>query len=359
MPNRENTTSKKKVSLPKSKTFALISKTNSSKSIIKALIFLTKSNDELLSLEHKIFKEITANLEITTFLPNDYFYLQLINAMATFISPHSDLDRLTQLRLAEIVLYFSKLHEGEFFKNKQRIIDNELRINSVYNVFFPSEKRSKPEILQEKFQTPGGLKSLFLSEIETYYSKKKIALPDNESRKIFLKELQCNLAKSIQAALTKGTIQTIAYHLNRSLFQSEHQLLEKLLKAIQGFYISSQQDQRNWLEENNIPIKPSNPKYPDLLSKLYDLTNLYSGLGGKAIEFSFNTKSFFFKPQSITLTKEFFLTRLEQHLLMLKTDYLLSNKQYSAICHQLTHLMITQIDEYAREQSPVWKPYLS
>ena len=36
-----------------------------------------------------------------------------------------------------------------------------------------------------------------------------------------------------------------------------------------------------------------------------------------------------------------------------------ANKQYSAICHQLTHLMITQIDEYAREQSPVWKPYLS
>lgn len=152
MPNRENTTSKKKVSLPKSKTFALISKTNSSKSIIKALIFLTKSNDELLSLEHKIFKEITANLEITTFLPNDYFYLQLINAMARFISPHSDLDRLTQLRLAEIVLYFSKLHEGEFFKNKQRIIDNELRINSVYNVFFHRRNDRNQKYFKKNFK---------------------------------------------------------------------------------------------------------------------------------------------------------------------------------------------------------------
>jgi len=108
--------------------------------------------------------------------------------MAGFISPRSDLDRFTQLRLAEIVLYFSKLNEREFFENKQQIIDNERRINSIYN-FFPSEKRSKPEIIQEKFQALGGLKSLFLLEIETYYSKKKIALPDNESRKIFLNKL--------------------------------------------------------------------------------------------------------------------------------------------------------------------------
>jgi hypothetical protein len=108
--------------------------------------------------------------------------------MAGFISPRSDLDRFTQLRLAEIVLYFSKLNEREFFENKQQIIDNERRINSICN-FFPSEKRSKPEIIQEKFQALGGLKSLFLLEIETYYSKKKIVLPDNESRKIFLNKL--------------------------------------------------------------------------------------------------------------------------------------------------------------------------
>jgi len=38
--------------------------------------------------------------------------------MTGFISPRSDLDRLIQLRLAEIALYFSKLHGREFFENK-------------------------------------------------------------------------------------------------------------------------------------------------------------------------------------------------------------------------------------------------
>lgn len=338
-----------------------ISKPNTSKSITNALSLLTISNEELLNLEKNIFKEIEESLEIAVFLPDNYFYPLFINNMARFIHPHSDIDRLTQLRLAEIVLYLSKSPESASLENKQQIIANEFRINCVYRDFFSSEERLKPEILQEKFQAVDGVKLLFLSEIKAYYFKRKIALSDNDSRKIFLNELQSITVKSMQAALTEGTIQTIAYQLSHPLLEPGHQLFEKLLSAILAFYIAAHPDQQkqNCLEKNNIPVQPSDLRYQDFLSKLYDLTSLYSAPGVKQIKFSHSgiRKLYFFKPQSIALTKEIFLTRLKEHLLMLKTDYIPSNNQYSAICHCLTQLITTQIDQHTKDQKPLWRPY--
>jgi hypothetical protein len=115
-------------------------------------------------------------------------------------------------------------------------------------------------------------------------------------------------------------------------------------------------DKQDWLEENGIPIKPSNDRYQGFLGKLYNLIGLHSAPGVQRIETSPSgvTKLYFFKLQAIVLTKEIFLTRLQEHLLMLKTDYIRSHNNYSAICDNLTQLITAQIEQQLTiDQSPV------
>lgn len=348
-----------KLSMPLNK----IPKTNSATSIIDALTLLTISNEELLNLETEIFKEITTSLENAAFLPDNFFYLQLINNMAGFIQPHSNLDQLTRLRLAEIVLYFSKLSGNfEFSEAKQRILANEHRINSVYKDFFPLELRLDPNRLREKFQAENGLKSMFLSEIKTYYFNKKIAAQDNDSRKIFLSELQAAIESSfklahieisrVEVAITEGTIEIISNHINNLPVESEHHCLTNVLQILKKFYISSDINQQAWLEENGIPIKPENSQYIDFLSKLLELVPAPTLEGKRLRE---DPPLIFFKPANNMLTKEIFLDKLKNHLLMLKRDYVTSNNKYSAICDRLTQLIINQIDLDLR---PIWRPFL-
>ncbi|WP_342220487.1 hypothetical protein [Rickettsiella endosymbiont of Miltochrista miniata] len=335
--------------------------TNSSGSRMDSLILFTKSNTELLNLETRIFNEITASLERAEFLSDNYFYLQLIHNVTRCIQPRSNPDQLAQLRLAEIVLYFSK--SSEILENKQRILNNEHSINSVYKDYFPLEKRLKPETLREKFQAEDGLKSLFLAEIKTYYNNQKKSEPNNKSLKKFLTEIQAVIENSIklahtevshiEAAITEGTIEIISNHISNLPIESAHHCLTNILQILKKFYMSS--DQQDWLEEKGIPIKPENSQYIDFLSKLLELVPAPTLKGERLRE---DPPLIFFKPANNMLTKEIFLDRLKNHLLMLKRDYVTSNNKYSAICDRLTQLITTQIDQSVLDQQPIWKPYL-
>jgi hypothetical protein len=321
---------------------------------------LRKSNEELLNLDARIFQEIAASLEIPA-LRGNYFYIALITNVLQFIES-TNYNELTQLRLAEIVLYFLTLPENlKVLKNKQQLFDNENSINSAYKDKFPLEERLKPEILQEKFQAEGGLKSLFLSEIKTYYFKQKITKPDNESRRNFLNEIHATIENSIKAAITENTLLIITRRMNNLPNESKASCLTSILQRLKEFYISPDQHQQNWLEENNIPIKSSNPRYPGFLDKLYKLINLHSAATGvRRIEFRDDKvyKLSFFPPKDITLTKEIFLTRIKEHLLILQTAYVTSSIKYSAICNRLTQLISTQIEQHATDQREIWRPYL-
>ena len=206
-------------------------------------------------------------------------------------------------------------------------------------------------MLREKFQAENGLKSMFLSEIKTYYFNKKIAATDNDSRKIFLSELQAAIESSfklahieisrVEVAITEGTIEIISNHINNLPVESEHHCLTNVLQILKKFYVSSDINQQDWLEENGIPIKPENSQYIDFLSKLLDLIPAPTL---NEVRLREELPSIFFKPANNMLTKEIFLDKLKNHLLMLKRDYVTSNNKYSAICDRLTQLITTQID---------------
>lgn len=123
-------------------------------------------------------------------------------------------------------------------ENNQQILDKKNKINSAYKAKFPLEKRLKPEILREKFQTEGGLKSLFLSEIKNYYFKQKITQPDNESRKNFLNEIHATIENSIKTAITENTLHIITQRLSNLPSAPEHPCLASVLQRLNEFYIS-------------------------------------------------------------------------------------------------------------------------
>ncbi len=318
------------------------------------IIFLP--NEELLSLENKAFAEIATSLE-TKNSTQFHFYFSLINIMASFIPIHSHQDRLTKLQLSEMVADFLKLFVNPLFI-EQPLPIVEKNLNTIYQLYkncawgtFPAK-----ELREIKLTDSNGLASLFISEAKAYYFSQKALKTDNESRKIVLNEVANIVGKSIETSLAKQSIETISSHLRNLPIESENQLLKNLLKTIEAFYMSRDQDRQNWLEANNIPIKTSNPSYQDFLGKVYDLINLHSTSGVQRIEFSANgvTKLYFFQPKAIVFTKEIFLTRFKEHLLMLKRDYVTSNNKYSAICDRLTQLITTQIDLDLR---PIWATF--
>lgn len=314
------------------------------------------ANEELLSLENKAFAEIAASLE-TKNSTQFHFYFSLMNSLASFIPIRYHQDMLTKLQLSEMVAAFIKVFvNSQLFE--QPVPITEKKLDTIYQDYkhcawepFPAK-----ELLEIKL-TDNGLASLFISEVKAYYCSQKKMKTDNESRKIVLNEAANIVEKSIETSLIKHTRETISSHLSDLPIESEHQLLENLLITIRAFYISPDPDQQNWLEENNIPIKPSNPKYQLFLGKLYDLIGLHAPCGVKRIEFNSSgiPKLYFFQPQAVTLTKEVFLTRLKEHLLMLKRDYIPSNSQYSVICNSLTQLITTQIEQQlAMDRDPVY-----
>ncbi|MEN9449844.1 MAG: hypothetical protein RJA83_458 [Pseudomonadota bacterium] len=316
---------------------------------------ISVSNEELIRLENKTFAEIATSLELKN-STQFHFYFSLINILASFIPIRSHQDKLTKLQLSEMVADFINVFlNSQLSEQPLPIIEKNL--NTIYQLYKNCAWDPSPaKELREIKLIDNGLACLFISEVKAYYFSQKALKTDNESRKIVLNEVANIVGKSIETSLVKQSIETISSHLRNLPIESENQLLKNLLKTIEAFYMSPDQDRQNWLEANNIPIKTSNPSYQDFLGKLYDLINLHSTSGVQRIEFSPNgvPKLYFFQPKAIVFTKEIFLTRFKEHLLMLKRDYIPSNNKYSAICHYLTQLITTQMEQQlAIDRDPV------
>ncbi len=312
------------------------------------------TNEAILALKKDIFLVITKNLEIK---PSDSFtdfYRYLFHYLSYQINskpgPKSGQDQLTCLRFADLALFFTKLSKN-FVKSKElplvQIQTNE--INATYaeiaKVYIPPYKLKY--LFKEIMSCKDNLKSLFLNEMENYYLGQNFT--NNDSRKNFLNELKLDFEKSILSArktlIGQRTLEIIAAQLNTLSITLHHHRLTNCLQAIRKFYITSDKIHPKWLEECGIPINPLNIHYQNFLGKLYHLINLFSPRSVERIQFFSNLpKLYFFQPKKILLTKEIFLTRLNNHLLMLK-DYVSSINNYSLVCNNLTQLITNQITQ--------------
>lgn len=312
------------------------------------------TNEAVLALKKETFSTITKKLAIKISDSFTDFYRYLFHYLSYQINskpgPKSGQDQLTCLRLANLVSLYTKLSKN-FVRSEElslaQIQTNE--INALYaeiaKVYTPPYKLKS---LSKEIMSGMDLKSLFLKEMENYYLGQNFI--NNDSRKNFLHELKFDVEKSILSArkilIGQHTLEIIAAQLNTLSIELHHHCLTNCLQAIKEFYMTPDKIHPKWLEECGIPINPLNMHYQDFLGKLYQLINIFSPQGVERIQFFGGLpKLYFFQPKKIFLTKEIFLTRLKNHLLMLNKDYVSSINNYSIVCNKLTQLITHQITQ--------------
>lgn len=320
------------------------------------------TNEAIVALKKEIFSVITKNLEIKTshsFSLTD-FYGYLFHYLSYHINskpgPKSGQDQLTCLRFADLVSFYTKLSKN--FSTPEKLSSFQTQtseINKIYaelaKVYTPLYKL-RPLPFEQIMSCKCDLKSLFLNEMENYYLGQKFI--NDDSRKKFLNQLKFDVKKSILSTrkilITQHTLEIIDTQLNALSIELHHHCLTNCLQAIKEFYMTSDKIHHKWLEACGIPINPTHIHYQNFLGKLYHLINLFSPQGVEAIKFFNNLpKLYFFQPKKILLTKEIFLTRLKNHLLMLKKDYVSSINNYSIVCNKLTELVTNQITQSIEE----------
>ena len=318
--------------------------------------FYSNADEVILTLKKEIFSAITEKLVINNPYSFTDFYVYLFHYLAYNINSKLEgkslQDQFTCLRLSELVLHLIQLSEN--FISYDLLSPLQIQLNEINKMYVEMAKlytppyRRKRLDLKKMMSCESDLKSLFVKEMEDYYLGQNFT--NNNARKIFLNELQHIVEKSILTAhksiITNHTLEVIANQINNLPIKSHHHCLTNSLQVVKEFYMTSDKTQQDCLEASGIPIKSSNIHYQDFLGKLYDLINLFSPQSVERIEFlSGIPKLYFFQPKKKLLTKEVFLARLRNHLLMLKNVYIRSNDKYSIICSNLTQLITNQITQ--------------